>query len=54
MLRIMLGGGLASIHMDDLSTAVTVVLIILATLVIGLLHRVLYKRVSPKHLFWFS
>ena len=52
MLRIMLGGGVASIHMDDLSTAVTVVLIIFATLVIGLLHRVLYKRVSPKHLFW--
>ena len=53
MLRIMLGGGLASIHMDDLSTAVTVVLIIFVTLVIGLLHRFLYKLVSPKHLFWF-
>ena len=53
MLRIMLGGGLASIHMDDLSTTVTVVLILIATLAIGLLHRFLYKRVSPKHLFWF-
>ena len=52
MLRIMLGGGLASIHMDDLSTTVVVILIISATLVIGLLHRFLYKLVSPKHLFW--
>ena len=38
--------------MNELSTAVTVCLIIIATLVIGLLHRVLYKLVSPKHLFW--
>ena len=38
--------------MNELSTAVTVCLIIIATLAIGLLHRVLYKRVSPKHLFW--
>ena len=53
MLRIMLGGGLASIHMDDPPTAVVVVLILFATLVIGLLHRFLYKLVSPKHLFWF-
>ena len=52
MLRITLRGVSASIYMDDLSTTVTVVLIILATLVIGVLHRVLYKRVSPKHLFW--
>ena len=39
MLRIVLGGGLASIHMDDLSTTVVVILIISATLVIGLVHR---------------
>ena len=52
MFRIMLGGGLASIHMDDLSTTVVVVLIILVTLIIGLLHRFFYTRVSPKHLFW--
>ena len=38
--------------MNELSTAVTVCLIIIATLVIGLLHRFLYKLVSPKHLFW--
>ena len=38
--------------MGDLSTTLTVVLIICATLLVGLLHRVLYKRVSPKHLFW--
>ena len=44
--------GLTSIHMGELSTTVTVIIIILATLAIGLLHRVLYKRVSPKHLFW--
>ena len=29
-----------------------VLLIILGTLAVGLLHRFLYKRVSPKHLFW--
>lgn len=52
MLQITLEDGLASIHMDDLSTTVTVALIIFATLAVGLLHRVLYKRVSPKHLFW--
>ena len=38
--------------MDELSTTVTVCLIIIVTLVIGLLHRIIYKRVSPKHLFW--
>ena len=38
--------------MGDLSTAMIVLLIILGTLVVGLLHRFLYKRVSPKHLFW--
>ena len=43
---------MTSIHMGDLSTTVTVVLIIVVTLAVGLLHRVLYKRVSPKHLFW--
>ena len=43
---------MTSIHMGDLSTTVTVVLIIFVTLAVGLLHRVLYKRVSPKHLFW--
>ena len=30
----------------------TVILIIFVTLAVGLLHRVLYKRVSAKHLFW--
>ena len=38
--------------MDELSTTVSVFLIIIVTLVIGVLHRVIYKRVSPKHLFW--
>lgn len=38
--------------MNELSTTVAVILILLATLVIGLLHRTLYKLVSPKHLFW--
>ena len=52
MIQTALKGGFDSIHMDDLSTAVTVAVIIFATLVVGLLHRVLYKRVSPKHLFW--
>ena len=52
MLQIALEGGFASIHMDDLSTAAIVVLILVVTLVVGLLHRFLYKRVSPKHLFW--
>ena len=42
----------ASINLDDLSTTLTVVLIIFVTLVVGLLHRVLYKRVSARHLFW--
>ena len=38
--------------MNELSTTVTVCLIITVTLAIGLLHRVLYKLVSKKHLFW--
>ena len=38
--------------MDELSTTVIVFVIIIVTLVIGLLHRVLYKLVSPRHLFW--
>ena len=38
--------------MDELSTAVTVCFIIIATLVIGLLHRFLYKRALSKYLFW--
>ena len=42
----------ASIHMGELSTTLKVVLILFATLFIGLLHRVLYKHVSPKHLVW--
>ena len=41
-----------SIFPDDLSTTVTVVLILFVTLAVGLLHRALYKRVPPKHLFW--
>lgn len=52
MFRVALEGGLAPLRMDDLSTTVTVVLILVVTLVVGLLHRVLYKRVSAKHLFW--
>ena len=52
MLRITPGAGLAPVRTDELSTTVTVALILVATLVIGLLHRVLYKRVSAKHLFW--
>ena len=52
MFRIALEGVLAPLRMDDLSTTVTVVLILVVTLVVGLLHRVLYKRVSAKHLFW--
>ena len=38
--------------MGDLSIPVKVVLIIFITLFIGLVHHALYKRVSPKHLFW--
>ena len=53
MLRIVSGGGLAAIHTDDLPAAVTVAVILFVTLVVGLLHRVLYKRVSARHLFWF-
>ena len=36
--------------MDDLST---VILILFITLAVGLLHRILYKRIPPKYLFWF-
>ena len=52
MLRITPGIGLAAVQPDGLSSTVTAALIIFFTLVIGLLHRVLYKRVSSKHLFW--
>ena len=38
--------------MAELSTTVTVCIIIIVTLAIGLLHRGLYKLVSAKHLFW--
>ena len=38
---------------SDFPTAVTVILILAVTLAVGLLHRVLYKRVAAKHLFWF-
>ena len=38
--------------MDDMSTTGTVLFIIFVTLVIGVLHRILYKRVSQRHLFW--
>ena len=38
--------------MGELSTTVTVVIIISVTLVVGLLHRVLYKLFPAKHLFW--
>ena len=50
--RYTLGAGSISLHMEELSTTVTVIVIILVTLVIGLLHRILYKLVSRKHLFW--
>ena len=36
--------------MDDLST---VILILFITLAVGLLHRILYKRIPQKYLFWF-
>ena len=52
MLWVVPKGGLASKHMDDLTIFVKVVVIVVATLFIGLLHRVLYKRFTPKHLFW--
>ena len=52
MYQITLKNGAASIHIDDLSSTMAVVLIIFVTLVVGLLHRILYKRVSAKHLFW--
>ena len=42
-----------AVQPDELSTTLTVVLILFVTLVVGLLHRVLYKRVSAKHLFWY-
>ena len=38
--------------MGELSTTLKVVLILFATLLVGLLHRVLYKRFTPKHLVW--
>ena len=38
--------------MHELSTTVTVALILLVTVVIGLIHRILYKLFSTKHLFW--
>ena len=50
MLRITLGG-LA--QLDELSKTVLMILIIVATLAVGLLHRFLYKRVSARHLFWY-
>ena len=43
---------LASAAMEDLSTTAIVVLILFVTLVVGLLHRFLYRRVSARHLFW--
>ena len=52
MFQLALEGGFASIFEGDLSTAVTVAVIVAVTLAVGLLHRVLYKRVSAKHLFW--
>ena len=38
--------------MDELSVTVKVVVILLTTLLVGLLHRVVYKHVPHKHLFW--
>ena len=52
MFQIAPEGGVASVHMGELSITVKVVVIIFATLFIGLLHRGVYKRASPKHLFW--
>lgn len=37
--------------MDELSTAATIFLIIFLTLTIGLVHRILYKRIFSKNLF---
>ena len=52
MLPLALESGPAPSVQDDLSIAVTVILILFVTLAVGLLHRVIYKRVSAKHLFW--
>ena len=38
--------------MKDLSTTVIAILILAGTLVVGLIHRVIYKRVAKKHLGW--
>ena len=38
--------------MNELSTTVVVILILAATLTVALLHRILCKLLSPKHLFW--
>lgn len=40
-----------NIHMNEWSAAMTALFIISVTMVVGLLHRVLYKKVLSKHLF---
>ena len=40
------------VHMNELSTTVTVIVILFITLAVGLIHRILYKWISPKRLFW--
>lgn len=38
--------------MNELSITVSVILILCVTLAFGLIHRIVYKLASPKHLFW--
>ena len=40
------------IHMNDLPTAIHVGIILLGTVAVATVHRVLYRMVSKKHLFW--
>ena len=41
-----------AIHMNDLPTAIHVGIILLGTVAVATVHRVLYRMVSKKHLFW--
>ena len=38
--------------MKEISTAMSVLLIVVATLIIGLVHRRMYKHITRQHLFW--
>ncbi len=40
------------VHMNDLPTAIHVGIILLGTVAVATVHRVLYRMVSKKHLFW--